>query len=421
MKSMNLELLYQDYKEVVNMKKVNSEKGMTLLVVLLTITVFMVIGLAVIGASINNMKQVTKVGSDIETTDIAEMGVQYYQSLIINFLNDQFSSQDNQKQIMNQVFNGSNDKNALINSYKDKFTTELINAFKSDPLLFTTSTDHFLSQKTIDKNSYFKIKIDPNGITQTPCQNGTSNNQCFMINFASNGYNGKTLVKQLNATYSFSYTINAANFDIVQGAPASTPIYQSLITQVATKKLRKCTPGEFSGNYFTANCSFDFLPQTNPNGIRNSFLVFNNGLLLEHLPHAISYSTLIIYSPNGSSITLGKFNPNGFINSDIVVSGNAILNDKIMKPSKSSIYINGNADLTNFELKNPDSASKVCITGEITPASMRTAEGVYSLKYNQTIYNQKCQETTNSVGNYSVTYKGQILGKSMSDKSLVTY
>jgi type II secretory pathway pseudopilin PulG len=66
------------------MHQIKDERGMTLVIVLLTITVFSILGLAVMGASINNMKQVTKTESDIHNTDIAEMGVQYVKQEIEN-------------------------------------------------------------------------------------------------------------------------------------------------------------------------------------------------------------------------------------------------------------------------------------------------------------------------------------------------
>ena len=404
----------------------NSEKGMTLVVVLLIITIFMVVGLAVVGASANNMKQATKVESTINTTDIAEMGVQYYEAALKSFLNKQLTDQK-QKEIMNNVFTGSNDKSLLITNFNNRLFTELNNAYKSDLLLYTTSADRFLKEKTIDSDRYFKIQIDPNGITTTTCPSNLTNTQCFNVNFSSYGYTQNNLAKKLSATYTFSYTINMDNIEIKSGGPVSNPTFQNIVDQIPNKNLRKCVAGEFSGNNFIANCTFDFLPLTHPNGINGSFLVFNKGLTITHLPHAISSSTLIIYG----STTIGKFNPNGAIDTDIVVIGTqgvkTQLNDKIMKSSDLNIYINGDADLTGFELKNPISESNICITGEVTPISslstkiVNGASGVYSLKYYPSLYNQKCKQTTTPIGNNIVNYKGQILTKNLANKSVVSY
>jgi Tfp pilus assembly protein PilE len=404
---------------------VKNERGMTLVIVLLTIVVFSVLGLAVISASVNNVKQVTKAESDIKTTDIAEMGVQYYETQLRNFLNQQLYNQEKQKELMNRLFNntGMSEEN-LINQFKNTFPTELNNAYKTNNSLFTNSEDRLLQEKNVDANRSFKIKINPNGILKTNCINGmTSNSECFSISFDSYSFYSKKPEKMLSATYTFSYTINPESFAIVPSVPPLVDLHENLLNSIPDKKLRNCTTADFNNNNTKVDCSSNLDPNKIPstNGISDSFIVFNTGVNFEHLSHAISQSTIFIYSTPTLTPTIGKFNPNGFIGSKIVIIGNAILNDKIMKPVGSSIFITGNANLSGFELKNSDDLTYVCIKGTIEPASMRSAEGVYSLIYNPTKYKEKCMESEKTIVTNSLKIKGDIINPRVDEKSKVTY
>jgi len=407
------------------MLNLKNEQGMALVVVLLILTVFSILGLAVMGASINNMKQVSKTETNIKTTDIAEMGILYYESQLQTYLNEQLYNQDKQNEISNRLFTGAASKDLLIESFKNQFPIELNNLYKNNISLFTDSADQFLPEKIVDANSSFKIKVNPNGIMKTICAPNTpTNSQCYSINFESYGYYVQNPEKRLSATYTFSYVINPNSIKITPSAPTSVPLYENLINSIQNRNLRSCTIADFKTNYTTADCSSNLDPVTIPstNGISNSSIVFNKGVNLEHLSHAVSRSTLIIYSLDlNNPIKIGKFNPNGFENSSIVIIGNAKLFDQIMKPVNSSIYITGDADLTGFTLKNADSFTKVCVQGTITPASMRNSAGVYSYKNNPTTYKDKCMETSKTVGNNAMTISGKIISPSIDEKSSVTY
>ncbi|MEH7239004.1 hypothetical protein [Bacillus sp. JJ1562] len=407
------------------MRNLKNEQGMSLVVVLLILTVISVLGLAVMGASINNMKQISKTESNIKTTDIAEMGVVYYETQLKSFLNEQLYDQAKQKEIINRYFTNAASKAVLIEKFNNQFPIELNNLYKNDNSLFTHTGDGFLPEKTVDADSSFKIKINPNGIMKTTCSPQTpANSQCYSITFDSYGYYGENLEKVLSATFDFSYFINSNSIEITAGAPTPVPIYEDIINSIQSKNLRSCTTADFNKNKTTVDCSSNLDPTKIPdtNGISNSSIVFNKGVNLDHLSHAVSHSKLIIHSLDVNNPTrIGKFNPNGFINSSIVIIGNAKLYDQIMKPVNSSIYITGDADLTGFILKNADSLTKVCVKGTITPASMRNIPGVYSNEYNSTTYQDKCMRKSETVGNNSLTVKGEIISPSIDEKSYVTY
>ncbi|MEY2192667.1 hypothetical protein AB7942_07980 [Neobacillus sp. BF23-41] len=407
------------------MKTLKNERGMTLVVVLLTIVVFSVLGLAVISTSVSNVKQVSKAESNIKTTDIAEMGIQYYETQLKAYLNGQLYNIEKQNELMNSLYNGTISKDNLITNFKDRYPIELNNAYKSNTSLFTTSSDYFLEEKTVDANSFFKIKINPNGIIKTSCVVGMpSNSECFSISFESYGYYNHEPEKKISATYNFSYTINPESIEIVPSVPILVPLHENLINLIEEKNLRQCTTADFGKNYTTVDCSTNLAPENIPetNGISNSFIVFNNGVNFDHLSHAISGSTIFIYSLDKTTPSeIGKFNPNGFIGSQIVIVGDAKLYDEIMKPVNSSIHITGDADLTGFTFKNSDGLTKVCVKGTITPLEKRSIPGVYSYTYNPTTYRDNCMESEKTVGIKSLTIKSQIISPRISDKSKVTY
>lgn len=52
----------------------NNEKGSSLLIVLLIMTIFTIFGLSLMGLNLNTSKQVSKSGNDLQATNLAEMG-----------------------------------------------------------------------------------------------------------------------------------------------------------------------------------------------------------------------------------------------------------------------------------------------------------------------------------------------------------
>lgn len=410
------------------MRNLKNERGMALVMVLLILTVFSICGLAVMGASINNMKQATKSESDIVKTDIAEMGVVYYETQLKAFLNNHLNNNNEQQSLINSFFTGSSTNISLIQSFNTQFPVQLNTLYKADPSLFTNSADQFLQEKPVSENSSFKIKINPSGIIPITCPSDKlSNTQCFNINFDSYGYYGQNLERKISATFSFSYTINSSSIVISSTSPTSVQKYQSLINSIQDKNLRKCSTNDFNKNITKVDCSSDLDPSQIPdtNGITHSFIVFNKGAEFDHLSHAVSdHSSLFIYSPANTATKIGMFNPNGFENSTIVIIGDAWLSNTINKPVNSSIYITGNANLTGFELKNvysDDSITKICVNGAITPASMKNTARVYSNIDTPALYKTNCMETSTTVGNNSLTFNGDVLTSVINDKSKVTY
>ncbi len=74
------------------MKNIKNENGMALVTVLLMITVFSILGMAVISLSISNTKQVTKTEEEMQAVDLAEMGVIYYKNAFIPNANEKLNT-----------------------------------------------------------------------------------------------------------------------------------------------------------------------------------------------------------------------------------------------------------------------------------------------------------------------------------------
>lgn len=65
---------------------VNNEKGSSLLVVLLVMTVFTIVGLGLMGLNVNTSKQVSKTGNDLQATNLAEMGAYHLKGEVLRIL-----------------------------------------------------------------------------------------------------------------------------------------------------------------------------------------------------------------------------------------------------------------------------------------------------------------------------------------------
>ncbi len=101
------------------MNNVKNEKGMALVTVLLMITVFSILGMAVISLSISNTKQVTKTEGEMQAVDLAEMGVIYYKNAFIPNANNKLGiAIEAAKQTINKVNEAIIASNAQISQRK---------------------------------------------------------------------------------------------------------------------------------------------------------------------------------------------------------------------------------------------------------------------------------------------------------------
>jgi type II secretory pathway pseudopilin PulG len=400
-------------------QRLKEENGMTLVVVLLTITIFTVLGLAVVGASMNNTKQVQNTEADIKTTDIAEMGVQHYQNLLLDFFHEQISAKKETYQ--NLILNKYNETGEITDQFIEdlelQLTNELIDAYKnssSSPL--KTLVNISVDDQT--KSSYI-IETTGSTITCIIC-NSTQEEKRIELTYQSKGYTNQHLEKLLSVKFSFNYHIDKDGI-ITEDLPVN---YETIIEK-PTEGIILCNESDFkkktgpdSGSngqveFDALNCEYDeTVSVERPSGIKNSNLIFGKGVTFDQvLSKGIISSTLYITGDltlnkqingieksqifvRGTTDGWSKFGTlnQGIHSSTIVIIGNITFgenNDKFKGLDHSSIYVRGIADFTNMEFVGFDDSSKICIDGESRGVYDQT-KPIYVKSDNEELFLEKC-------------------------------
>jgi type II secretory pathway pseudopilin PulG len=404
------------------MHRLKDERGMTLVVVLLTITIFSVLGLAVVGASMNNTKQVQKTEVDIQTTDIAEMGVQHYQNMLLNFFHEQIAAKrESYKQLIITKFNQTgNVPDDYIETLEQQLAGELIGAYNNQstsPLKSTVSV-------TVQDQTLSSYKIEKTGSTILCKECDISKEKKLIeVSYKSNSYKNSQLEKQLAATFAFSFYINKDGIQ-TEALPVD---YESIISEPTDvvlcneEDLKKKTGSDAIGKtdsngqveFDSFLCKYDDpVLVEKPNSIKNSKLVFNNGVTFNQVMNkGILSSTLYINGDlilnkhingiesseifvKGTKDGWSKFETlnQGIHNSTIVIIGNVLFgdnNDKFKDLEHSSIYVKGTANFTNMSFSNFSDTSKICIDGNAIGTIDMTLP-IYIKSLNEDLFLQKC-------------------------------
>lgn len=351
------------------------------MIVLLTITIFTILGLLVLGLSLNNTKQIVNTEQNVKTVDLAEMGITYYDVVLDNLA--QSTIIEVKKIIVEDSRLG---KLQTPEQYKAKtidIFIDKIQAFNSNPLLLTKSfnvskEDKFsISIKDISKNSDQSISILLNS-------EGSSQNN-----------SKKTISSNVNVSL-LDFTINSTAGNIGIGIDYS-------ITE--PKDLLSCTSSKVE--FGTQNCSYtDSIVHKNHTvqDFEDKQIVINGHLKGVKFNKGIIDSTLFI-KENGSFD--GPIS--GIHNSKIYVGGNAdfdIINQKINKStmvimgsvdfngniiglSDSIIYIHGNANF-HKHIINIDSSAKICVRGAVTGLPSDQNYNIYSPSISLSAFNNNC-------------------------------
>jgi type II secretory pathway pseudopilin PulG len=394
-----------------------NERGMTLVVVLLTIMVFSVLGLAVVGASMNNVKQVSKTETDIQTVDIAEMGVQYYQSQLSDYFHGLISSKKAEyKQLIEDDFRQNKAiTGTSIEAYEQKLAQELIDAYNTSSLYSQSQNkvSHTVDTRT---NSYYRIDNLTSVLTCKTC-NTTEPGERLELTYKSFGYTNQPLEKQITATFVFNFNIDKGEI-VITSIPAQNYDYQTVI--VKPVGIPSCSfdllldSGKGNGQYeFSQNCQFSGkVTVQRPSSILNSQLIFDNGVVFDQVMNkGITNSTLYITGDTilnkqingienskifikGTSTGFSKIETinQGLHNSTIVIIGNVIFgeqNDKIKGLSHSTIYVVGSANFTNMDFKDYDNTSKICVKGSVIGTGL-PSDLIYSDTLDKVQFEQKC-------------------------------
>lgn len=136
------------------MTALKKESGIALVTVLLMITVFSILGLAVISLTISNTKQVTKTEQEMQAVDLAEMGVVYYKNAFITNANEKLRSAIEAAIEAIKQHNIANPKNS-IDENKPENILAFLNIQKNDYL-----PQVYVSQSIpVDENSSYSFEI----------------------------------------------------------------------------------------------------------------------------------------------------------------------------------------------------------------------------------------------------------------------
>jgi hypothetical protein len=341
----------------------HNQKGITLVVVLLMITVFSILGMSVIGYTISNTKQIDKSESVMQSTDVAEMGVIHY-------------------------------KNAFIQN-ANKVLSELIdiNGINTNRYLTKEAKEQALYDFLKDENNQEKFKVIFN--SETP--------------------------QTHNLIYSFENQI--ADFDHEKNEIKVTfdtkgqykqkkqeTITTTIVLNVKSIFEKGSNSGDDGGNENDNTLPTMVVPR--PDGLINCEIKNSNNLVCGSTTYNLSIQNLKLpnFYLNGDGVfnnlqvekdtiiyIVGKADFNGItggINKDnyIYISGDATFTN-IMNgiDMNNKIFIGGNATF-NDEGMNFKKESSICVGGSILGKSFKKdsfghyPEGVYSFKDDPSMY-----------------------------------
>ncbi|MBU8905057.1 hypothetical protein [Desertibacillus haloalkaliphilus] len=183
------------------MKVIKNNDGSTLLVTLLTITIFTVIGLSVITGTINNAKQVNTTEASIQATHLAEMGVDYYEKEITAFVEKETRNEVQRlKERYEQDLEDYNNEQSVNKPVEPDYAMESFEYLK-------TEFDHF--KKSLLKSSPVEVSTSPDSKAIFTIENVSNIEndimEKFTIGFDSVGTVGSNNIQILRSTIEFSF------------------------------------------------------------------------------------------------------------------------------------------------------------------------------------------------------------------------
>lgn len=295
----------------------SKEKGYSLIVVLFAIVIITTLGLSLFTLNINNAKQINLTKEELVATDLAEMGIIYYETL---FTEHSFTFLNNAIQkVENQIINENTGKKE-----KDKIAI---------------NTQNILSRldKDIPLNS--NIKIGKNVLENSPAENfkitfhknspfDTINN-IFTVVFISESFTKSHQTAKLTGTITINY-IKYIN-DYLNNKNSGSRIEQ-------LKNIRNmCSPNNFSS---LNNCKIDNVGSiSNNSSHKNKIGLIDNAFII---PNKVTITNSTLYITG--NISTGN-NPN-FYNSVIYSEGKGDFGNGGL--NKTTLYLKDGATFHNF-------------------------------------------------------------------------
>lgn len=371
-----------------------NQKGVALVIVLLMITVFSILALSVFSFIISNTKQIDKSEKDMQSVDLAEMGVVYYKSAFIknadSILNDSLKA----AVTAIQSYNSINDPDKDIN--KENILQELDNILSNPNTLnkFVNVTNIVFSKSIIpDANEpkYF-FTIDKQN---PPTYNKT--NHIISVSFKSIG-TAEDKSKTISTTIHLD--LGSTDHDIIQsyldngGGTGNTS--SNIIMDGVTKPVTNSTCQQ--NGPIQNGCSSTNDINNGSNDITNLSAMINGSLYLSDSKKQIRSVANLFITKNAY---LGDINGQ-IMDSTIFIGGNATFGVLDGGIHNSKLFILGNAIFNTINGKDVKN-SIVCVGGTVSGLTVDNSS-VFSWNTDKNIYNSigvskgcpQIEETSNS-------------------------
>ncbi len=291
--------------------RIKNEQGYALVTVLLIITLFMAIIISVMGQSFNTTKQNQTVEKNYQSVALAEMGINYYRSLLNNIIPQAEAAST--RNILNLDINGNVgniiDDATIMLRYNTSFCQEFKNRYAS-----ITETDFI----PVKGDKQYKIK---------PFQAVCSNSGPITVSVESTGKTGTGTPVTLKADFTIQQVANNTDSNAYKSDPV-VPI--SNILDFKLKGIDDLTTGltNLLGGVITGNSSLVLSTSAKIENLLDkgsSLLIVQGDAVLKNVGIS-GNSRLIVFGDVYLKDPLGRINGNAF---DVCILGNVYYNNKL--------------------------------------------------------------------------------------------
>lgn len=322
----------------------NNEKGNALIIVLVMVAVFFILYISIMGMTVNNSKQIMATEDKAQAVSIAEMGVTYYKTAIIN---ESTALQDN------ETFNNS--VHQLINdTIYSKYGT-ITAANKENIEKEINSPNYFNSLEEIAVAEY-KKKLQLN---LKEWNSDFFNTLTVSVDDSSNQLFSITNIKQLTTKDSIIYNFDSigktSDKTITLNSSLTIPVTLDPILLEATDQEDEANSGNSGENDNVEEDSSLFQTGLTGNDIADPG---NLNACVDPIPNNYSFSNLKCQYEENTSITKNtdvndttikvngeltlSANINSFNRSTLYSTGNLTVNGNLMGNSAINIHSGGN-------------------------------------------------------------------------------
>ncbi|MGG3924855.1 hypothetical protein ABET51_02465 [Metabacillus fastidiosus] len=423
------------------MKNIKNENGISLVIVLLITVVFAVLGLAIIGLSLSNIKQINVSETKLQSVELAEMGITYYETALQNIIDkteNEMASISIELPKDDSLTDEEYEK-LLIEKYKDKTIETLKNNIESSLLLKkeevmdVTSKDRFEAETLLEdpiSNHTLIIKLTSKGFRDYEKSTSTINSEVKISieNLTIPTITGSNIDYRVSITepkvnnkctktfgsesckYFESVSINNSQVQlnsteiVVEGALSSNANFNGGIQNNSTLYIKGSASfyrpiGSIKeSKIFIGGAAFF----ENINDIQNDSVIVINGDADFTQPIKLNKATILIES-NGTFKNINDIQND----SKIIVNGNANFTAPISNFNASTIFIKNNATFNNINGMQND--SKIIVNGDadFTDNINNFNRSSIYVNGNANFFNKHINNFSNSS---KVCVKGQITG-----------